>query len=138
MLYGINFFCVHSCGVFQGVDKALRVLSAEFPAMAIVSLSGNYCTDKKPSAINWVMGRGKSVVCEAILPPGVVKDVSMKWGRFCLVLFCSGQWSGDQEVLLVPLGCTRSVIATRCSLAMHFYWTNRIGPLADSAWPCLI
>lgn len=31
------------------------------------SISGNYCTDKKPSAINWLEGRGKSVVCEAII-----------------------------------------------------------------------
>ncbi len=32
-----------------------------------MSLSGNLCTDKKPSAINWVSGRGKSVVAEVIL-----------------------------------------------------------------------
>lgn len=24
-----------------------------FPDMEIVSLSGNFCTDKKPSAVNW-------------------------------------------------------------------------------------
>ena len=35
-----------------------------FPDMEIISLSGNFCTDKKPAAVNWVEGRGKSVVAE--------------------------------------------------------------------------
>ena len=35
-----------------------------FPDLELLSLSGNYCTDKKPSAVNWIEGRGKSVVCE--------------------------------------------------------------------------
>lgn len=43
--------------------------------MNIISLSGNYCTDKKPAAINWVEGRGKSVVSEATIPASVIKTV---------------------------------------------------------------
>ena len=43
--------------------------------MEVISLSGNLCTDKKPSAVNWIEGRGKSVVCEAVLPHDVVKGV---------------------------------------------------------------
>jgi len=43
--------------------------------MKVISLSGNLCTDKKPSAMNWILGRGKSVVCEAVLPEDVVKSV---------------------------------------------------------------
>ncbi|XP_046583776.1 3-hydroxy-3-methylglutaryl-coenzyme A reductase-like [Haliotis rubra] len=34
-----------------------------------------YCTDKKPSAINWIEGRGKSVVCEVVVPGQVVKKL---------------------------------------------------------------
>ena len=37
----------------KGTDAALRCLEDVFPEMDIISLSGNYCTDKKPSAINW-------------------------------------------------------------------------------------
>jgi len=33
------------------------------------------CTDKKPSAINWIEGRGKSVVCEAIIKGEVVESI---------------------------------------------------------------
>ncbi|MPC60940.1 3-hydroxy-3-methylglutaryl-coenzyme A reductase [Portunus trituberculatus] len=43
--------------------------------MEVLSMSGNYCVDKKPSAINWIEGRGKSVVCEAVVPGKVVTDV---------------------------------------------------------------
>lgn len=53
--------------VTKGVDKALEVMKTQFPDMNILALSGNYCTDKKPSAINWIEGRGKSVVCEAVV-----------------------------------------------------------------------
>lgn len=43
--------------------------------MQILAVSGNYCTDKKSAAINWIEGRGKSVVCEAIIPAKVVREV---------------------------------------------------------------
>ena len=61
--------------ISKGVEKALSVMSEEFPRMSILALSGNYCTDKKPAAINWIEGRGKSVVAEAVIPGKVVKEV---------------------------------------------------------------
>lgn len=33
------------------------------------------CTDKKPAAINWLQGRGKSVVAEAVVPAHIVENV---------------------------------------------------------------
>ena len=38
------------------------------------SISGNYCTDKKTSAVNGILGRGKSVVTEILIPHRVVED----------------------------------------------------------------
>lgn len=63
--------------ISKGVEHALKVMQTEagFDDMAIISLSGNYCTDKKPAAINWIDGRGKSVVAEAIIPGDVVRSV---------------------------------------------------------------
>ena len=61
--------------VSKGVEKVMDVLQDYFPDMDALSLSGNYCTDKKPSAINWIEGRGKSVVCEAIITEDIVKTV---------------------------------------------------------------
>jgi hydroxymethylglutaryl-CoA reductase (NADPH) len=63
--------------ISKGVEHALHIMSTEagFDDMAIISVSGNYCTDKKASAINWIDGRGKSVVAEAIIPREVVRNV---------------------------------------------------------------
>ncbi|XP_065178227.1 3-hydroxy-3-methylglutaryl-coenzyme A reductase-like [Sycon ciliatum] len=61
--------------VTKGVEKSIRRLLCEFPSARVVSISGNLCTDKKPAAINWILGRGKSVVCEAVLPASVVRQV---------------------------------------------------------------
>lgn len=63
--------------ISKGVEHALSVMANEagFDDMNIISVSGNYCTDKKAAAINWIDGRGKSVVAEAIIPGHVVKSV---------------------------------------------------------------
>lgn len=63
--------------ISKGVEKALTVMSTEcgFEDMATISVSGNFCTDKKPAAVNWIDGRGKSVVAEAIIPGDVVRSV---------------------------------------------------------------
>ncbi|KAF9443874.1 hypothetical protein P691DRAFT_712652 [Macrolepiota fuliginosa MF-IS2] len=61
--------------ISKGTEKALEVMQQHFPEMVTLALSGNYCTDKKPAAINWIEGRGKSVVAEAVVPGKVVKTV---------------------------------------------------------------
>ncbi|KAJ7160871.1 hydroxymethylglutaryl-coenzyme A reductase-domain-containing protein [Mycena filopes] len=61
--------------ISKGTEKALEVLQREFPEMVVLALSGNYCTDKKPAAMNWIEGRGKSVVAEAVVPGKVVRGV---------------------------------------------------------------
>jgi len=61
--------------ISKGTEKCLELMSKFFPEMIVLALSGNYCTDKKPAAINWIEGRGKSVVAEAVIPGKVVKSV---------------------------------------------------------------
>jgi hydroxymethylglutaryl-CoA reductase (NADPH) len=61
--------------ISKGTEKALQTMSEYFPQMSVLALSGNYCTDKKPAAINWIEGRGKSVVAEAVIPGKVVESV---------------------------------------------------------------
>jgi len=61
--------------ISKGTEKCLELMSKFFPDMIVLALSGNYCTDKKPAAINWIEGRGKSVVAEAVIPGKVVKSV---------------------------------------------------------------
>ncbi|KAG0213713.1 3-hydroxy-3-methylglutaryl-coenzyme A (HMG-CoA) reductase isozyme [Mortierella sp. GBA30] len=61
--------------ISKGCERALEVLAERYPCMSVKSLSGNYCTDKKPAAINWIEGRGKSVVAEAVIPGKTVESV---------------------------------------------------------------
>uniref|UniRef100_A0AAQ4PT18 3-hydroxy-3-methylglutaryl coenzyme A reductase n=1 Tax=Gasterosteus aculeatus aculeatus TaxID=481459 RepID=A0AAQ4PT18_GASAC len=59
----------------KGTEHALQRLTQQHPDVEVLSVSGNYCTDKKSAAINWVLGRGKSAVCEATVPAAVVREV---------------------------------------------------------------
>jgi len=63
--------------ISKGTERALQVLAEDcgFEDMTIVSVSGNYCTDKKAAAINWIEGRGKSVVAEAVVPGDKVRAI---------------------------------------------------------------
>eukprot|EP00698_Gefionella_okellyi_P012504 TRINITY_DN3375_c0_g1_i1.p1 TRINITY_DN3375_c0_g1~~TRINITY_DN3375_c0_g1_i1.p1 ORF type:complete len:538 (+),score=109.12 TRINITY_DN3375_c0_g1_i1:42-1655(+) len=61
--------------ITKGVEKSFVELRKQFPEMQVISVSGNYCTDKKPSAMNWLEGRGKSVVAEAVIPGAIIRNV---------------------------------------------------------------
>nr|AEM42971.1 HMG-CoA reductase [Siraitia grosvenorii] len=61
--------------VSKGVQNVLDFLQHDFSDMEVIGISGNFCADKKPAAVNWVEGRGKSVVCEAIIKGDVVRKV---------------------------------------------------------------
>ncbi|MDO0930185.1 hypothetical protein QQY66_00015 [Streptomyces sp. DG2A-72] len=47
-------------------DALLGHLLQTVPGIAYGSISGNYCTDKKATAINGILGRGKNVVTELL------------------------------------------------------------------------
>mmetsp|Transcript_8637 Transcript_8637/g.12293 ORF Transcript_8637/g.12293 Transcript_8637/m.12293 type:complete len:625 (+) Transcript_8637:77-1951(+) len=60
--------------VSKGSLAVIDLLQELFPNLKLVGLSGNMCTDKKAAAINWIEGRGKSVVVEATIPKDVVSS----------------------------------------------------------------
>lgn len=59
----------------KATEQALKYINREWPDVEVLSLSGNFCADKKSAAINWIEGRGKSVVCEAIIPSATVLTI---------------------------------------------------------------
>ncbi len=61
--------------VSKGCTAVLNHIRKCFPTIKIISLSGNYCTDKKIAATNWITGRGKSVIAEAKLYPQDVQEI---------------------------------------------------------------
>lgn len=54
-------------------EAALNLLHDKTGAH-VVALSGNVCVDKKPSALNLVEGRGKTLVAEVVVPRKIVED----------------------------------------------------------------
>jgi len=58
-----------------GVAKACRYAQERFKSARWIATSGNMCTDKKPSAINMIQGRGKTVIAEVVLSEKVVKEI---------------------------------------------------------------
>lgn len=57
----------------KAAERILRGLVDKFPGVTEVSVSGNLCCDKKVSAVNGLLGRGKSVVAEALIPERIVR-----------------------------------------------------------------
>lgn len=61
--------------ISKGVEKSMQLLQSQFPDMRVIAISGNFCTDKKPAAINWIEGRGRTVVADAVIKGHVVEKV---------------------------------------------------------------
>ncbi len=55
-------------------EKAAEVISQQTGAR-LVALSGNFCTDKKPAAVNVVLGRGKTVSAGVKLTDEQIKTI---------------------------------------------------------------
>ncbi|MDP6968981.1 MAG: hydroxymethylglutaryl-CoA reductase [Gammaproteobacteria bacterium] len=53
--------------VTQAADNIMNWLLAAHPQLRYCSISGNYCSDKKATAVNGILGRGKYVVAEIII-----------------------------------------------------------------------
>lgn len=51
----------------KAADALLGWILAARPDLTYVSISGNYCCDKKPSAVNGILGRGKYVIAEMVV-----------------------------------------------------------------------
>lgn len=52
-------------------DRLLEWILLRFRTLKYVSISGNYCADKKASAVNGILGRGKYVITEVNIPKDI-------------------------------------------------------------------
>ncbi len=57
----------------RAADAMLAWILEKRPECAYGSISGNYCCDKKASAVNGILGRGKYTVAEATIPRRLVE-----------------------------------------------------------------
>ncbi|RLG64885.1 hydroxymethylglutaryl-CoA reductase (NADPH) [archaeon] len=70
---GYTYDAMGMNGVTMATDKVCKWIEEQLNYVKYVSLSGNMCVDKKPNAINWILGRGKTVVAEAIVKKEIVE-----------------------------------------------------------------
>ena len=56
----------------RAADALLAWILKQRPECAYGSISGNYCCDKKPAAVNGILGRGKYAIAEALIPARLV------------------------------------------------------------------
>lgn len=54
--------------VTKAAQALLDWILNRYPKLQYISISGNYCTDKKVSAVNGILGRGKYVIAEIMVP----------------------------------------------------------------------
>lgn len=55
-------------------DVLINWLLEHYPNLKYVSISGNICVDKKVSAINGLLGRGKYVIADMLIPRAVCQE----------------------------------------------------------------
>lgn len=54
--------------------EAVSRLVEQETGATLVSVSGNLCVDKKPAAMNYILGRGKMVLADALVPRAVIEE----------------------------------------------------------------
>ncbi|MBP3194575.1 MAG: hydroxymethylglutaryl-CoA reductase [Cardiobacteriaceae bacterium] len=59
----------------KAADRLIQEILEKFPACEYGSISGNFCTDKKPSAVNGILGRGRRTVAEVTLSASVLQKI---------------------------------------------------------------
>lgn len=59
-------------------DAVAKYLQERFPKAKLVALSGNVCVDKKANSINFILGRGKTVVAEALIKKEVLDRLGVR------------------------------------------------------------
>lgn len=59
--------------VTLAADRLMDHILGAHPALRYGSISGNFCSDKKATAVNGILGRGKNVVTELLVPGPVVQ-----------------------------------------------------------------
>ncbi|MEU3462993.1 hydroxymethylglutaryl-CoA reductase [Streptomyces sp. NPDC006733] len=60
--------------VTLAADRLLTHLVTHLQGVSYGSISANYCTDKKATAVNGILGRGKNATAEILIPHAMVTD----------------------------------------------------------------
>ena len=79
---GRSFYVRFGISTGDAMGMNMATLASEAMAKVIekgtgaklISVSGNLCVDKKPAAIDFILGRGKIVLADAVIPRAILED----------------------------------------------------------------
>lgn len=60
--------------VTNAADNLIPWILSQYPTLKYSSISGNYCSDKKATAVNGILGRGKYAVTEILISRELCKE----------------------------------------------------------------
>lgn len=100
----------------RAADALLAWILEQRPECAYGSISGNYCCDKKASAVNGILGRGKYVVAEATIPRKLVERYLHTTSEKIAELNLRKNWVGTSLA-----GGLRSANAHFANMLLAFY-----------------
>ena len=92
-----------------------RVL-AWHPELEYGSISGNYCSDKKATAVNGILGRGRNVIAEILIPADIVEQQLRSTARRIVELNVRKNLVGSTIA-----GALRSANAHYANMLLAFY-----------------
>ena len=100
----------------RAADALMDWILARRPECRYGSISGNLCCDKKASAVNGILGRGKSVVAETVLPARLVSRYLHTTPARIAELVWRKNWAGTALA-----GTVRSANAHFANMLLAFY-----------------
>lgn len=78
LYWRLDFFTGDAAGhnmVTKAADGLINWLLSQCPQLKYVSVSANFCVDKKVSAVNGILGRGKNVVAEITISREICANI---------------------------------------------------------------
>jgi len=100
----------------QAAEVLMNDLLEAFPCLKYGSLSGNYCSDKKATAVNGILGRGKHVIAELLVPRKICRRYLKTTPEELVQLNFQKNWVGTTLA-----GGLRSANAHFANMLLAFY-----------------
>jgi len=102
--------------VTQAAEALMNLILERRPELKYESVSGNWCADKKATAVNGVLGRGRSVIAELTIPEGLCRRYLKTTPEKMVQLNFRKNWVGT-----VLAGGVRTANAHYANMLLAFY-----------------
>ena len=100
----------------QAAEALMNSVLEMYPSLRYSSLSGNYCCDKKATAVNGILGRGKHLVAELMIPEKICRRYLKTTPEKLVKLNFQKNWVGTTLA-----GGLRSANAHFANMLLAFY-----------------